>query len=135
MAAVDRISGDRGQIKMDPAGGSTVVAVASLDGFTLSLAKQMYKVTAFGDANQVYTPGLPDISGTLKGFWDKTDRTLFSVALGVVAAFLELIPDTLNPTYKWSGLAWLDADITVQSGGEVRIGGNFKAAGPWAMAP
>lgn len=135
MAAIDRMSGDRGQIKMDPTGGTTVVAVASLNKWSLSLSKDMYKVTAFGDTNQVYVPGLPDISGTLSGFWDATDRSLFSVALGTVAPYLNLIPSTLAPTYLWKGLAWLDASIDVGSGGAVTISGSFKAAGPWTMAP
>ena len=135
MAAVDRISGDRGQIKMDPLGGSAVVAVASLNGWTLSMAKEMYKVTAFGDTNHVYVPGLPDLSGTVKGFWDPTDRSLFSVALGTVAPYLHLVPNTLSPTYLFRGLGWLDASIDVGSGGAVTIAGQFKAAGPWVMAP
>lgn len=135
MAAVDRISGDRGQVKMDPAGGASVVTVASINKWSLSLAKEMYKATAFGDTNQVYAPGLPDISGNLSGFWDTTDRSLFSVALGTVAPFLNLIPNTLAPTYLFKGLAWLDCSIEVGSGGMVTIAGQFKAAGPWTMVP
>jgi hypothetical protein len=135
MAAIDRISGDRGQIKMDPAGGGAVVAVASLNKWNLSLSKEMYKVTAFGDSNQVYTPGLPDISGSLAGFWDKTDRSIFSIALGTVAPYLHLIPNTLDPTYLFRGLAWLDANIDVGQGGAVTVAGQFKAAGPWIVAP
>jgi hypothetical protein len=135
MAAIDRISGDRGQIKVDPAGGGAVVAVASINKWTLSLAKELYKVTAFGDTNQVYTPGLPDISGNVSGFWDTTDRSLFTIALGTVAPFLHLIPNTLAPTYLFKGLAYLDASIDVGSGGAVTIAGQFKAAGPWVMAP
>lgn len=135
MAAVDRMSGDRGQIKMDQTGGTTVVQVASLNKWSLSMSKGMYNVTAFGDTNQVYVPGLPDISGSLSGFWDATDRSIFNVALGTVAPFLQLIPSTLAPTFMWKGLAWLDASIDVGSGGAVTIKGSFRAAGPWVMAP
>lgn len=135
MAASDRIAGDRGQIKMDPAGGTSVVTVASLNKWSLSMSKDMYKVTAFGDTNQVYVPGLPDISGSIAGFWDTTDRSIFSIALGTVAPYLNLIPNTLTPTYLFKGLAWLDASIDVGSGGAVTISGSFKAAGPWSMQP
>jgi hypothetical protein len=135
MAAVDRIAGDRGQIKMDPAGGTAVVTVASLNKWSLSLAKEYYKTTAFGDSNQVYVPGLPDISGNLSGFWDTTDRSLFTVALGSVAPFLNLIPNTLAPSYLFKGLAWLDCNIDVGQGGAVTINGQFKAAGAWVMVP
>ena len=135
MPAIDRMSGDRGQIKMDPLGGGSVVTVASINKWSLSLAKDYYKVTAFGDTNQVYAPGLPDISGSIGGFWDATDRSLFSIALGTVAPYLNLIPNTLAPTFFWKGLAWLDASINVGSGGAVTISGAFKAAGPWLMMP
>src|SRR4030095_6126699 len=135
MAAVDRISGDRGQVKVDPLGGSSVVAVASMNKWSLSLAKELYKVTAFGDTNQVYCPGLPDIAGSLGAFWDPTDRTLFSIALGTVAPFIHLIPNTLPPTYLWKGLGWVDAAIDVGQGGAVTVTGNFKAAGAWQMLP
>lgn len=135
MPAIDRMAGDRGQIKMDPLGGSAVVTVASLNKWSLNMSKGMYDVTAFGDTNKVYVPGLPDISGSVSGFWDATDRSLFNVALGTVACFLNLIPNTLAPTFLWKGLAWLDASIDVGSGGAVTIKGSFKAAGPWVMAP
>lgn len=135
MAAIDRMAGDRGQIKLDPTGGTSVVTVASLNKWSLNMSKGMYDVTSFNDPNKVYVPGLPDISGSLSGFWDATDRTLFTVALGVVAAFLNLIPTTLAPTYLFKGLAWLDCSIDVGSGGAVTIKGSFKAAGPWSMVP
>jgi hypothetical protein len=133
MAAVDRIAGDRGQIKIDPLGGGAGVTVGSMNGWNLSLAKEYYKVTCFGDVNQVYTPGLPDISGNLKGMYDLTDRTIFTIAFGTVAPFLTLIPNTLSPASLFKGLAWLDASLDVGQGGAVTTAGTFKAAGPWVM--
>jgi hypothetical protein len=133
MAAVDRISGDRGQIKMDPLGGGAVVTIGSLNGWSLNMGKEYYKVTSFGDPNQVYVPGLPDISGNLKGFWDLTDRTIFTIAFGTVAPFIQLLPNTLTPTALFKGLAWLDASLDVGQGGAVTTAGSFKAAGPWLM--
>lgn len=135
MAAVDRIAGDRGLIKIDPLGGAAVVQIASMNKWSLSLAKEYYKMTSFGDTNQIYVPGLPDISGDVAGFWDITDRTLFSIALGSVAPFMQLIPNSLTPTYMFKGLAWLDAGIDVGQGGGVTIKGSFKAAGNWLMLP
>lgn len=135
MAASDRISGDRGSILADPTGGVTYVAVASMNKWSLSMAKEYYKVTSFADPNQVYTPGLPDISGSLGGFWDSTDVTLFDIALGAVAAGLKLVPSTLAPTFFFSGKAWLDASLDVSQGGAVTISGSFKAADAWTMAP
>jgi hypothetical protein len=61
MAAIDRIHGKSGQIKMDPTGvgGATAVLVASLDKWDLDMAKATVDVTAFQDPNHVYVMGLP----------------------------------------------------------------------------
>jgi hypothetical protein len=135
MAAVDRLSGDRGQIKIDPAGGAALVTVASVSKWSLNMAKDYYNVTAFGDANKVWSPGLADISGNLEAFGDMTDKTLFNVALGTTAATLALYVNTLLPTHYWKGLAWLDSAIDVGQGGAITVKSNFKAAGAWSMFP
>lgn len=135
MPAIDRMAGDRGQIKMDPLGGAALVIVASLNKWSLNMAKDYYNVTSFGDPNKIWAPGLPDISGNVSGFGDMTDKTLFTVALGSVAATLALYVSTLLPTHYWKGLAWLDSAIDVGSGGAITIKSNFKAAGAWTMFP
>ena len=135
MPAVDRIHGAHGSVEVDPTGGATAVAVASLNKWSLSMAKDRVDVTCFLDPNRITVPGLPEIKGSLGGYWDKTDRTLFEVAMGTVAAMLKLIPSTLDPTYLFSGLAWIDASIDVAVDGAVTISGEWSAAGPWQMLP
>lgn len=135
MAASDRVHGMRGQVKMDKTGGATAVAVASLSSWSLSFSTDKVDVTAFGDPNKIYVQGLPDVKGSVGGFWDKTDRTLFEAARGTTAALLELIPNTLDPTYLFTGLAWLDASIEVAVDGAVTVSGEFSAAGAWDMEP
>lgn len=130
-----RYHGSKGQIKMDPAGGSTVAIVASLNAWTLDQARDKVDVTAFGDTNKQYVQGLPDVKGTLGGWFDESDLNLFDVAAGDVAAFLHLIPSTLIPTYLWKGLAFLDASINVSATGAVSISSNFVGAGPWVREP
>lgn len=130
-----RIHGSRGQVKMDPAGGASGVVVANLNAWTLDMSRDRVDVTSFGDTNKTSVQGLPNYSGTLSGFWDATSVAIFQVALGTVAPFLTLIPDSLAPTFLFKGLAWLDASINVSANGAVTIGGKFDAAGPWVMAP
>ena len=130
-----RIHGSKGQVQMDPTGGVTVVPVASLNKWSLELARDKVKVTAFGDTNHQYVQGLPDIKGSLAGFWDSDDPVFFDVAAGDVAAMLHLIPSTLQPTFYWKGLAYLDAKIDVDANGAVTTGGTFVAAGPWEREP
>jgi hypothetical protein len=135
MAAIDRIHGYKGDVKADPTGGATAVSVASINSWSASFATTKTNVTCFNDPNLIFVQGLPDIKGSLTGYWDKTDRTLFEVAFGTVAAMLELYPSSLEPTYYWTGLAWMDAAIDVKVDGAVTIKSDFAAAGPWTMLP
>lgn len=121
---------------MDPAGGSTTTAVASLNQWTLDLARDKQDVTCFGDANKQYVLGLADIQGEIAGVWDETTTPAFlRVALGDVAVTLKLIPSTLTPTHFWKGLAYLDAGMECAADGAVTISGSFVAAGPWTLEP
>lgn len=127
--------GSKGSIKADPTGvgGVTAVAVGSMASFTLNMARNKADVTSFGDLNLTYVQGLPDIKGTLGGWFDSDEMTIFDIALGDVACFLELIPSTIvTPTpIMWSGKAWLDASIDVKATGAVSVAGNFVAADAW----
>ena len=131
-----RIHGSRGGVSMDPAGGTTYVAVADLNSWNLSLSKDKVDVTAFLDTNKQKVLGLPDFSGTIGGFWNSaTSPALFDSILGNVDVGLKLIMDTADSTHFFSGLAFLDGNISVDSNGAVTIGTSFEAAGNWALAP
>jgi hypothetical protein len=121
---------------MDPTGGALAVVVASLNKWSLDMARDRADATCFGDTNKVYVQGLPDIKGDLGGIWDEANsQALFEVALGDVAALLKLIPSTLAPTYLFTGLAYLDAGIEVAHDGAITVKGSFVGAGPWTMEP
>ena len=130
-----RIHGSKGQVMMDPTGGSTAVVIASLSTWDLSLKRDRVDVTAFGDTNKQWVQGLPDISGSIGGWYENTELDIFDVAAGDTPALLKLIPSSLAPTYFWSGLAFLDSQITVPATGAVAITSSFAAAGPWEREP
>jgi hypothetical protein len=134
------LAGRDGLVKYDPtgAGGATAVAIASISGFTLSMKTEKIPVQCFQDTNRVYVPGLPDISGSLTGFYDSADLTLFEATRVTTPGFLELIPhsnelDTGVPPapLMFSGLAYLDAEIDTNVDGAPAISGEIIAAGPW----
>jgi len=132
-----RLHGSQGQIKMDPTGvgGATAVAVASVNHWSLDLGRDTVEVTCFGDPNKQYVMGLPDIKGTLGGFWDSTTSgPLFDVAVGAVPAWLELVPTVLEPLFFWSGLGYISMSVDVSATGAVTLDGNFVGAGPWTRA-
>lgn len=134
MAAEDRMHGSHGQVKMDKTGGATAVVVASLNKWELDMKTDKVKVTAFGDLNQVYVQGLPDVSGTYGGWFDPVDGLdLFAVVFGTDKPYLELYPSDLvsHSAIKWSGKGLLDSKITVDANGGVAVSGAFVAAGPW----
>jgi len=131
---MNRQHGSHGQIKMDPTGGATTALIASMNAWTLNMARDRADVTAFGDTNKIYVQGLPDYKGTIGGWFDTDELSVFEAAMGNVAVALELIPTSLMPTIFWQGLAWLDAAIDVKSTGAVAVTGNWTAAGNWTFA-
>lgn len=134
MAAEDRIHGSRGQVLMDPAGGAALVVVASLNKWDLDLSKDQAKVTCFGDTNQVYVEGLPDIKGSYGGFYDPVDGlVIFDVIFGTVKPTLSLVPSFLTPLVAFGGRANLSGKISVDVNGGVSIGGSITAAGAWTL--
>lgn len=133
-----RPHGKGGRVFMDETGGSpyTPTIVADLNAWTLDMTRDRQDVTAFEDTNKVRVPGLPDFSGTFGGFWNSTNSPrLFGVVLGETPALLRLIPNILEPTYYFQGLANLDGSVNVSANGAVTISGNWDAADNWEMAP
>jgi hypothetical protein len=132
-----RIHGNRGDVKIDPTGGATGLSVASVDSWDLDLARDRVDVTCFGDTNKQSVLGLPSYSGALSGFWDSatTPTEIFDVIFGTVSPMLTLIPDRLEETFLFKGLANLDGAIKVSAKGAVSWSGKFDAAGPWVMEP
>jgi hypothetical protein len=134
MAAEDRLHGSHGQVKMDPTGGSTAVAVAGLDKWELDMAKDHVRVTAFGDTNHVYVDGLPDLKGSYGGWFDPVDGLgLFAIIFGTVKPYFELYPNDADTDIKWSGKGLVDGKITVDANGGVAVSGSFVGAGPWTF--
>lgn len=127
-------TGRYGSVKYDPtgAGGATLVEVISLNKWKLDMKTDFEDVTCFGDTNKVYVPGLIDISGTVEGFWNSAELALFEAAVSPTPGKLELTPNTTESTFKWSGLAYLDASIDCSLSAP-KVTGNIRAAGPWSI--
>jgi hypothetical protein len=131
-----RKHGYRGQVKMDPTGGATLVAVADLNAWTADFTRDQVDVSAFGDNFKQYVLGLPDAKGTYGGWWNSASSpALFDVAFGSTPVTLNLVPSVDEPTYFFEGLAYLDASINVASSGAISISGNWVGAGEWTLEP
>ena len=130
-------TGRYGMVKWDPngtGGGSPSTPLISINQWQLSLKTDSEDVPCSGDQNKVYVPGMRDISGSIGGFWNSDNVALFEATESIVPGWLELTPNTTEPTFFFSGLAYLDADIDCSLGAP-KVTSQFKAAGPWSLAP
>jgi hypothetical protein len=125
-------SGRDGQVKMG-VDDATAVEVISLNGWTLSMATDKTDVTCFNDTNRVYVPGMRDLSGSVKGFFNSADLTIIEATDDAVPVWLALLPSRAEATIKFAGLAYLDAQIETEVNGVPTLTGNFMAAGPWTL--
>lgn len=132
-----RIHGRHGSVEI--VDSSPAIVLGSLNHWTGNFARDYVEVTAFGDEEKQWVPGLPNREGTLAGFYNLDVASpasgdsvpLFEAAEGDTPVTLKLVPSTLEPTHFWSGLAYLDTSIDVAVNGAVTLSGNWKGAGPW----
>ena len=130
-----RIHGNRGEVLIDPTGGATPVAVASVDSFSISLSRARVDVTCFQDTNTQSVSGLPSYSGDISGAFDvdTTPDEIFACVFSPTPVMLKLVPDKVTPTYFFTGLANLDADLKTSAKSAVTWSGKWDAAGPWTQ--
>jgi len=108
---------------------TTCIKIAA---WTLNRATDTYDITSFQDTNKVYVQGLPDLKGTLTGFWDDTETKPFAGAISSTGVKLYLYPDITNSPTKYAyGTAWLNCSIETPVSGAVKLSGNFVAAASW----
>lgn len=132
-----RIHGRHGSVEITDS--SPAVVLGSLNHWTGNFARDYVEVTAFGDTEKQWVPGLQNREGTLAGFYDLDVASpasgpsvpLFEAAEGDTPVTLKLIPSTLDPTHFWTGPAYLDVSIDVAVNGAVTLSGNWKGAGAW----
>jgi hypothetical protein len=125
-------TGKFGDVFWDPAGGSTLVQIISLNGWTLSEETEMEDVTCFGDLNKVYVPGMKALEGDLSGFWNSADLALFKAADAGTPGTLSLRPNAQEPGFKFQGLAYMSASIDCSLAAPT-VKGKWAAAASWTV--
>ena len=134
MAANDgtKLHGKNGALYVGgPKGTGTKVAVKSQ--WDLNLARDYVEVTTFGDTNKEYLAGLKDISGTFNGLLDVSgDLMVNNTAIDDVNLYL-YADDGASAVLIASGPALIDSSITAANTDAVRVSGNFRASGEWAV--
>lgn len=136
MSAANRLHGKNGQVQWDPLGGSSLVTLADINGWSLNATKDKQDATAFGDTNKVKVVGLPEYSGNFNARYARDSTpAIFAAVLGSTPVTLRLLPDSTQPTYYYQGLANLDGTIDVANDGVVTFQGTWDAAASWTQAP
>ncbi|HMJ85540.1 MAG TPA: hypothetical protein VK504_20300 [Vicinamibacterales bacterium] len=125
-------------MKIDVLGGSSLVTLGDVAGWTLGMATPRAVVTAFGDTNVRRVAGLPDFTGDLTSWWNAvatSSPAYFAAVLAGTPVTLKLIPNTLDPTVYFQGLANVDGGLDVSATGAISSKGKWDAASNWVMAP
>jgi hypothetical protein len=124
-------AGRAGVVYMSTTGTGNAVPVIKLSQWTLEMPTDTIEVTGFGDTNKTYVQGLPDVSGSLSGFWDSTNDVLYQAAASADGCKMYLYPASTASTIYWYGPAWVDFSIDVSVSDAVKISGKYKANGSW----
>lgn len=132
---MSRYHGSKGMAYSSTTGTGTAALVASISAWTLDATTDKVEVTSFGDSNKVYVQGLKDLKGTISGFWDTADDSLFDGADSADGVKLYLYPASTAPTFYWYGAAFLDYSINVGVNGAIAYSANYVAAGSWSRRP
>jgi hypothetical protein len=122
------IHGRKGKITI----GGTIVAEAR--EWTLKVSRNLDEDMAFGDDWKTQLPGVREWSGTIEFNFDPADTGIIDAAMGATTVSLALYPQS-SATLNFNGAAWLDADITVGTGGTARGSGTFTGEGTLTKTP
>lgn len=132
---MSRYHGSHGLVLLSTTGTGVAATAVSLSQWSLDRSTDKVDVTAFGDPNKQYVQGLPDIKGSLAGWFDSADDALFDGADSADGVKLYLYPSSQATTIYHYGPAWLDASIAVDVKGAISVKGSFVAAGSWGRKP
>jgi hypothetical protein len=133
-----RLSGINGAIAIGGALPSPGILVAAKTQWDLSLQRDYYDASAFGDSNKQWRPGLRDTQGTYQGLLDLSGDLLFNAA-GQAGKMLYLYGDSNQGAssvqlYEVAhGSGFLDASVSCALTDMIKINGQFRAAANWTF--
>lgn len=126
-----RYHGRKGAIYMSTTGTGAATMMVSMNAWSLDRSTDLVDVTAFGDINKVFVAGLPNLQGSLSGWWDTASDLLYDGATSADGVKLYLYPSTDAMSKYFYGPAWVNFNIEVGVNDAVSISGDFAANGAW----
>ena len=122
-------------IDTSSAGTGSASIISSKNKWTLDQTADSFETTAFEDTSKSYVVGLPDASGTVEGFWDSADTSVYNVIGSSVGRKVYIYPDAVNNigTYFFM-TAFFSAKADGATSSAANFSLSFKAATPgqWA---
>lgn len=137
--ALRRYSGRNMTFYLSVDGTAAPTPVPFLSDYEIVATADNIEVTAGGDTNKTYVPGLPDFSGSISGFFDydstaATDSLWKAGRDGVARAFY-LYPDANTATLYFYGTAYFDFSHSAGVAGAGTVSSNIVAAGTISRRP
>ena len=133
-----RLSGINGAIALNGALPSPGILVSAKTQWDLSLQRDYYDASAFGDSNKQWRPGLRDTQGTYQGLLDLSGDLLFTAA-SAGAKLLYLYGDSNQGAssvqlYEVAhGSGFLDASVSCSLTDMIKMNGQFRASANWTF--
>lgn len=126
-------SGKGGLCYASSSAAGAAAAVLKLTQWNLDQSTSKDDATTFTDTNKVYVEGIPDMVGSLAGFWDDTDDSLYDASRSADGVRMYLYPSKLTLAKYFYGPAIIDFNITTPVAGPIAVGGDFAANGVWGQ--
>lgn len=128
-----RYSGRNMQFYVSLDGTAAASPVSFLSEYELSASSDQIEVTAGGDSNKTYVPGLPDFSGSVSGFHDYADSgatdALWLASRDGIARGFYLYPNRSDTTRAFYGTAYFDWSHSAGVGSAGTVSSSITAAG------
>lgn len=123
-----RISGRRGVIYFDIAGGGSASPLPFVAKWSINFTTDKTDVTSMGDGNKIYVSGLPDASGDWSGWFDDATAQSYTAATDGVARNFYLYPSSSKTTQYFFGTILADASFQSDVSGAVQMSAKWNAA-------
>ena len=125
--------GRNGIIYMSSSGTGAASPVLHMSAWSIDRTQDTIETTSFGDPNKTYVPSLPDVQGTISGFWDDAETKIIAGALSSDGVKLYIYPSTNAPSKYAYGPAWISPSFESGVGDAVTVSIDFSANGAWGF--
>lgn len=123
-----RIHGRNGMVYVSLTNGTAATPIAFQSDWTMSFVVAKIDVTAMGDANLIWVPGLPDASGDFNGWYDDSTSQSILAAIDGLSRNFYLYPNRNTPQYYFFGTIFPDFAATGGVSKAVDTKATWKAA-------